>query len=220
MPARIRKTAVPARDSPKSQATRARIMQTAAAFISERGSTDFQMNEISERCNLSKGSLYYYFIDKAGLLDAVFAQAIGDLVVQVEEAVETASAPLEALVRIVGALVGCIRAERPLVFAMIEELLRSPDAEAAPAPMRFAHVLDLLEHHLDQAKGEGLISSGLDSRLAANAIAGACIYHALAPSARGASADDTVCAYLLLVMNGAATEKGREAIRSCEGPGA
>ena len=101
MSAHIRKTAVPAKNSRKSQATRARIMQTATDFISERGSTDFQMNEISDRCNLSKGALYYYFIDKADLMDAIFDQVIGDLVEQVEEAVSTAHTPLETIAGIV-----------------------------------------------------------------------------------------------------------------------
>lgn len=222
MSARIRKAAIPARNSPKSQATRARIMQTATDFISERGSTDFQMNEISERCNLSKGSLYYYFIDKAGLMEAVFDQVIGDLVVRVEEAVGLASTSYEAIARIVMTLVGCIRVERPIVFAMVEELFLPPSAGSAQSCGRFARVLELLEGHLDRAKDEGLLVSDLDSRLAANAIAGACIYNALAfadEGERGKPIEDIVQRYLMLVMNGAATEKGREAIRSYDGTG-
>lgn len=219
MSARIRKTVVPAKNSPKSQATRARIMQTATDFISERGSTDFQMNEISERCNLSKGSLYYYFVDKAGLLDAIFDQVIGDLAVQVEAAVEFSPTSFEAIAKIVMTLVKCIRVDRPLVFAMAKELFLSPAADAASADKRFARVLDLLEFHLDQAKGEGLLVSGLDSRLTANAIAGACIYNALASvdgHDYGKPIDDVVREYLRLVMNAAATEKGRKAISAYE----
>ncbi|MBQ6521218.1 MAG: TetR/AcrR family transcriptional regulator [Atopobiaceae bacterium] len=108
-------------------------MQTATDFISERGSTDFQMNEISDRCNLSKGALYYYFIDKADLMDAIFDQVIGDLVEQVEEAVSTAHTPLETIAGIVKTLVKCIRSERPLVFAMVES---SSSRRASISPRR------------------------------------------------------------------------------------
>ena len=220
MSAHIRKTAVPAKNSRKSQATRARIMQTATDFISERGSTDFQMNEISDRCNLSKGALYYYFIDKADLMDAIFDQVIGDLVEQVEEAVSTAHTPLETIAGIVKTLVKCIRSERPLVFAMVEELFLPEGFDLTTSGRRFSRVLELLELHLEDARREGLLKESLNSHLTAHAIAGACIYNALAfveGYDYGKPTDDIVREYLMLIMEGAATEKGLEFIRSYEG---
>lgn len=220
MSAHIRKTAVPAKNSRKSQATRARIMQTATDFISERGSTDFQMNEISDRCNLSKGALYYYFIDKADLMDAIFDQVIGDLVEQVEEAVSTAHTPLETIAGIVKTLVKCIRSERPLVFAMVEELFLPEGFDLTTSGRRFSRVLELLELHLEDARREGLLKESLNSHLTARAIAGACIYNALAfveGYDYGKPTDDIVREYLMLIMEGAATEKGLEFIRSYEG---
>lgn len=220
MSAHVRKTAVPAKNSRKSQATRARIMQTATDFISERGSTDFQMNEISDRCNLSKGALYYYFIDKADLMDAIFDQVIGDLVEQVEEAVSTAHTPLETIAGIVKTLVKCIRSERPLVFAMVEELFLPEGIDLTSSGKRFSRVLELLELHLEDARREGLLKESLNSHLTAHAIAGACIYNALAfveGYDYGKPTDDIVREYLMLIMEGAATEKGLEFIRSYEG---
>ena len=219
MSAHIRKTAVPAKNSRKSQATRARIMQTATDFISERGSTDFQMNEISDRCNLSKGALYYYFIDKADLMDAIFDQVIGDLVEQIEEAVSESRTPLEAIAGVVKTLVKCIRAERPLVFAMVEELFLPEGIDLTSSGKRFSRVLELLELHLEDARREGLLKESLNSHLTAHAIAGACIYNALAfveGCDYGKPTDDIVREYLTLVMEGAATEKGLELIRSFE----
>lgn len=215
MSARIRKTVVPAKNSRKSQATRARIMQSATEFISERGSTDFQMNEISERCDLSKGALYYYFIDKADLMDAIFDQVIGDLVDSVERAVETTTTPLEAIYQIVITLVQCIRRERPLVFAMVEELFL-PISDVDPCDSSFSRVIDLLVLNLERARDEGLIKSDFNSKRVANAIAGACIYTALGSVPREGEQPEEVVAvvreFLLTVMVGAATEKGREVI--------
>ena len=221
MSAHIRKTVVPAKNSRKSQVTRARIMQTATEFISERGSTDFQMNEISDRCNLSKGALYYYFIDKSDLMEAIFEEVIGDLADAVEQGVQAANTPLEGIYNIVLTLVECIRRDRPLVFAMVEELFVPTSPETYDSSS-FSRVLDLLVHYLDEAKAEGLIKEEFDTRLTANAIAGACIYTALGsvPPVEGeplAVIDSTVREYLLLVMFGAATEKGIEVIKNYEG---
>lgn len=220
MSAHIRKTAVPAKNSRKSQATRARIMQTATDFISERGSTDFQMNEISDRCNLSKGALYYYFIDKADLMDAIFDQVIGDLVEQIEEAVSESCTPLEAIAGVVKTLVKCIRAERPLVFAMVEELFLPEGIDLTSSGKRFSRVLELLEGYLEQARQDGLLKEELNSHRTACAISGACIYNALAfveGCDYGKPTDDIVREYLMIVMGGAATEKGLEYIRNYEG---
>ncbi len=218
MSARIRKTEVPAKNSRKSMATRARIMQSATEFISERGSTDFQMNEISERCDLSKGALYYYFIDKADLMDAIFDQVIGDLADSIESAVAEVSTPLEAIYEIVLTLVKTIRSERPLVFAMVEELF-VPVSVEEPGEGTFSRVLELLVRYIEEAQAQELVRREFNSTMTANAIAGACIYTALgslsaAEAIAAPALEASVREYLLMVMTGAATEKGLEAIRA------
>ena len=193
-------------------------MQSATEFITERGSTDFQMNEISERCDLSKGALYYYFIDKQDLMDAIYEQVIGDLVDAVEQAAENVTTPLEGVFYTVLTLVECIVRERPLVFAMVEELfLSGSDIESSSGS--FSRVLDQLVGYLEDARVQGLLHSNLNSRLVGNALAGACIYTALASVSRSddpqaPSVEDRVREYLLMVMSGAATEKGMDYIRS------
>ena len=52
----------------KSARTRARILEAAARLVSERAGVDFQMAEIAERCDMSKGALYYYFRDRDAIL--------------------------------------------------------------------------------------------------------------------------------------------------------
>lgn len=195
-------------------------MQSATEFITERGSTDFQMNEISDRCDLSKGALYYYFIDKQDLMDAIYNQVIGDLVESVEQAVADKSSPLEGIFYTVLALVECIVRERPLVFAMVEELFL-PGSTALSDGSSFSRVLDLLVGYLDEARDQGFVRGDLNSRLVANAIAGACIYTALASVAnpddpQAVSVEGRVREYLLMVMEGVATDKGLDYIRSYE----
>lgn len=70
----------------KSAATREKIMTAATELMVERGNTDFQMSEVSARCQMSKGALYYYFADKGALVQAIFDASIDDLVNQIEGA--------------------------------------------------------------------------------------------------------------------------------------
>ena len=116
-------------------------------------------------------------------------------------------------------LVKCIRAERPLVFAMVEELFLPEGIDLTSSGKRFSRVLELLEGYIEQARQEGLLKESLNSHRTACAIAGACIYNALAfveGCDYGKPTDDIVREYLTLVMEGAATEKGLELIRSFE----
>ena len=69
----------PGTATPKSAATREKIMAAATSLMAERGSADFQMAEVSARCGMSKGSLYYYFSDRAELVRAVLDRAVDDL---------------------------------------------------------------------------------------------------------------------------------------------
>lgn len=74
----------------KSAVTREKIMEAAAELMVERGGTDFQMMEVSSRCEMSKGSLYYYFADKGELVRAVMDRSVEALVDAVERVVADA----------------------------------------------------------------------------------------------------------------------------------
>ena len=76
--------------TPKSAVTREKIMAAAAELMVERGGTDFQMMEVSARCEMSKGSLYYYFADKGELVRAVLDRSVEALVDAVERVVAQA----------------------------------------------------------------------------------------------------------------------------------
>ena len=112
----------------KSAATRERIMAAATSLMVERGNTDFQMSEVSSRCKMSKGALYYYFADKDALVEAIFDRSIDELVDSVEGAVAGASSALEALVSLTRELTCRMSVGSPLALAM--RSLTAPRARA------------------------------------------------------------------------------------------
>ena len=102
----------------KSAATREKIMAAATELMVERGNTDFQMSEVSARCQMSKGALYYYFADKGALVQAIFDASIDDLVDQIEGAVAKASSAMESIEGIARVLARGMRPRSPLALAM------------------------------------------------------------------------------------------------------
>ena len=86
----------------KSAETRKRIMNITTQLMVERGNTAFRMSEISRRCGMSKGALYYYFSDKEDLVRTIFEGSVDDLVAGVDAVAASADTPEEALLGISG----------------------------------------------------------------------------------------------------------------------
>ena len=152
----------------KSAATREKIMSAATGLMEERGSAGFMMAEVSERCGLSKGSVYYYFVDRDELVRAVTERAVDELVARVEDVVATASSAAESIFGLMGALVDAVRSGGPLALAMSGGLATSSQV----ATPRLARVVDILSAQIERAKGEGLVRPEVNSAVAAAAVAG------------------------------------------------
>ncbi len=55
----------------KGRATRARIVQTAAELVAERGVAEMSLDEVGARAHASRSQLYHYFEDREDLVRAV-----------------------------------------------------------------------------------------------------------------------------------------------------
>ena len=94
----------PGAKTSKSAATRERIMEAATDLMVERGGTGFQIGEVSERCGMSKGALYYYFADKGALVQAIFDRSMEGLVSDVETVVAQAPSARASILGLVEAV--------------------------------------------------------------------------------------------------------------------
>ena len=173
--ARLRATA----KTRKSADTRSRIMSTAAQVILEQGNTAFQMSEISRRCGMSKGALYYYFSDKDDLVRAVFDSSLDDLVAAVDAVVAQAQAPDEGLVAVGHEFARRATEGYLLPIAIVTELVQSQDGIVACEDMRSAHIIQVVADLVEKAKETGGIRAEIDTRLAAISMCGAFIFGAL-----------------------------------------
>lgn len=192
----------------KSAVTREKIMEAAAELMVERGGTDFQMIEVSSRCEMSKGSLYY-FADKGELVRAVMDRSVEALVDAVERVVADAPSAADSILGLVRALAEALRPGGPLMLAMLGSGTSATGAPAVEGP-RLARVLAILTAQLERAKGEGLVREDADSRLCAAAVAGAfLVFEHVAPDGAPESVEALTRRILDLALSGVGTERGR-----------
>jgi AcrR family transcriptional regulator len=84
--------------TPKSEETRARILEAALATFRERGFERATMREIAQTAKVATGAAYYYFDSKEAIVMAFYRRAQEELRPEVERAL-AASRTLEAGVR-------------------------------------------------------------------------------------------------------------------------
>ncbi len=196
----------------KSAATREKIMAAATELMVERGNTDFQMSEVSARCQMSKGALYYYFADKGALVQAIFDASIDDLVDQIEGAVAKASSAMESIDGIARVLARGMRPRSPLALAMGREVSSSDKSVLPSVETRLARIVSIFSAQFDRAKEEGLVRPEMNSRLGAIAIAGAFTFAVLEqPDEKALSDSEEFAGQLVrLAFEGLGTPKAQE----------
>lgn len=151
----------------KSRAKRERIMTAASELMVERGNTDFQMSEVSARCHMSKGALYYYFSDKDKLVEAVFEASGDELVSAIEEAVSQAASAREALESLFSELARRMRTRSPLVLALTVELSSTGGELFSAVSGQLSRIVRIIGELLERGKGEGFVRQDVDTSLAA-----------------------------------------------------
>ena len=183
----------------KSAITRRRIMETTSDLMVERGNTAFQMSEISRRCGMSKGALYYYFADKEDLLAAIYEDEINYLVKSIDDAVKDTESAEQALRNACSAYADCVRRGGPITMALVRELLlaRGSDEDGQQS-YALHHIVGVVAQLLERAKREGLIKPDLDERLTAVAVCGAYAFAAMSASDPRSQIDDSSFAERLL----------------------
>jgi AcrR family transcriptional regulator len=181
----------------KSAKTRSLIMECASQLMAERGNTSFRMSEISSRCGLSKGALYYYFSDKDDLLKAIYAREVERLVSSIDEAVAHAESSETALHGACKAYSDCVASRGPLAMAIIRELvisrgqrLEDRSADNNETTRALQHIVGVVMGQLERAKTEGKIRADTDTRLIAVAVCGAYAFVAMSAAEGDSKAEE------------------------------
>ena len=192
----------------KSAATRKRIMDAASGLMRERGSVDFQMNEVPDRCNMSKGALYYYFSDREELVQAVFAEVFDETIEALEATCDQAETGREAIRLLCAEIVRRLDAGGPFTLAISNEMAVSRDKALTVASERLGRIVKLVSTQFTRAKSEGIIREDVDARLAATHVVGGFLLASVAALDLGYDDDreGMVSALVQLSLRGLGTE--------------
>lgn len=104
--------------------TREAIMGAAAELFAARGVTSTSIDEIAEKAGIAKGSIYYNFESKAGLVSAVMEHA-GEVMAAALEKACTGRRGIELRAAVVRALLSLEREHMAEARVMVAELFRT-----------------------------------------------------------------------------------------------
>jgi AcrR family transcriptional regulator len=168
-----------------------RFLDAAQAVITERGTTDFTVQEVVDRSRQSLRSFYQHFDGKHELLLALFEDALRRATTQIAAAAGAQDAPIDALRTAVQLLFELSRpdpgAHRPLFTEFAPRLLLSH-----PTEVRRAHapLLDLLTDLTAASANAGQLRSGTEPRRTAALIMETVMFTAQTSGASGDDPDD------------------------------
>jgi AcrR family transcriptional regulator len=142
-----------------------RFLDAAQAIITEKGTTDFTVQEVVDRSRQSLRSFYQHFDGKHELLLALFEDALRRTADQIRAAGAGQSDPLDRLRIAVQLLFELSRpdpsAQRPLFTDFAPQLLISHPAEVKVA---HAPLLELFAELMVDVEAAGRLRSGLNPR--------------------------------------------------------
>jgi AcrR family transcriptional regulator len=142
-----------------------RFLDAAQAIITQKGTTDFTVQEVVERSGQSLRSFYQHFDGKHTLLLALFEDALRQAADQIRAAASGKSDPMARLKVAVLLLFELSRpdptAQRPLFTDFAPQLLVSHPAEVKVA---HAPLLALLSELMTDAGAAGQLRSGVNAR--------------------------------------------------------
>ena len=142
-----------------------RFLDAAQAIITEKGTTDFTVQEVVDRSKQSLRSFYLQFDGKHELLLALFEDALGRTAEQLRAAADGQDDPLEQLRVTIELLFELSRpdptAQRPLFTDFAPQLLVSH-----PAQVKVAHapVLSLITELMEKAAAQGRLRADINPR--------------------------------------------------------
>ena len=142
-----------------------RFLDAAQAIITEKGSTDFTVQEVVDRSRQSLRSFYLQFDGKHELLLALFEDALSRAADQIRAATAGQSDPLDRLKVAIELLFELSRpdpaAKRPLFTDFAPQLLISH-----PTEVRIAHapLIALFTELMDEAEQGGALRPGVNPR--------------------------------------------------------
>lgn len=179
----VRKSPSPETRSHKQSSTshslgsRAQLVSAALDIILERGVDALRIDEVSDTVGLSKGSIYWHFKDRHGLIRAALAEQIerlsAETIVAVSDAITQSVSKDDYFARIMPYISDPFDTEQVRVrwqrLAVLVGTQNDPELREMMREVQVRH-LDVVVELMSEAQEHGLLRSDLDPRAVAAAL--------------------------------------------------
>ncbi len=140
------------------------ILDAAVRVFARSGYHGARVGDIATEAGVAHGLLYHYFSSKEVVLETIFRENFGELLVRfraVETSDEPAAAKLEGIAKI---LLRTWRNDPALVTVMVREVARSPQLQAQVDEVREAFAV--VQRVIEEGQADGTFRRDVDAQLA------------------------------------------------------
>jgi AcrR family transcriptional regulator len=141
------------------------LLEAAVRVFARSGFHDSRVGDITEEAGVAHGLLYHYFTSKDEVLEAVFRDAWGDVLVAFNGVEESDESPREQLGHVAAILLRSWRRNPDLVRVLVREIGRSPQVQRQVDEL--GQAFTSIERIVAHGQREGVFRSDLDARLLA-----------------------------------------------------
>jgi TetR/AcrR family transcriptional regulator, fatty acid metabolism regulator protein len=141
------------------------LLEAAVRVFARSGFHDSRVGDITEEAGVAHGLLYHYFTSKDEVLEAVFRDAWGDVLVAFKSIGESDESPREQLGHVAAILLRSWRRNPDLVRVLVREIGRSPQVQRQVDEL--GQAFTSIERIVAHGQREGAFRSDLDARLLA-----------------------------------------------------
>jgi len=143
---------------------RRQILEAAVRVFARRGYHTSRVGDIAEEAGVAHGLLYHYFEGKEAVLEAIFRETWGELLVAIREVEASEEAAREQLRQVAAIVLRSWRRRPDVVRVLVREIARSPDLHK-----RFDELGELfaaIERIVVRGQSRGVFRDDLDPALA------------------------------------------------------
>lgn len=148
----------------KSEITKAKLVETAKELFLEKGFEGLKMQELADRAGMNKGLLHYYFKTKDALFEAIFAEAMQNLLGGIVEELLSAHTVEHKMHAIVDLYFDKLSANPGLPVFVLSEIHRNPTLKglinlSEMSPMLMSAISSQIKHPDERAAFLNLVLS-------------------------------------------------------------
>ncbi|GAA1247668.1 TetR/AcrR family transcriptional regulator [Prauserella halophila] len=163
----------------RAEATRRRLFEATMRLARGTGLAGVTVDDIAAEAGVAKGTVYYNFGSKNGLVEALLRYGVNDLAERLTAAVESSDDPSAGLAALVDAALAFIEQYPGFSQILVSELWRTPGRWAETlAPLR-EEILTILEGQLERVAATRRFPVDVPARRAATALFGTLLVSAL-----------------------------------------